>query len=199
VYLIYGNFLYQNPSGEPLFQGEGNVSLYDNLFLNNVGDGVWIQPHNDLPRMIRVFNNTVVASGTAIRVSGGDPNHQQKVVGNAAFAASPISAADQSDNVTDSFGNAGSYLVNPTGSPGKLDLYPKAGQLRGSAVDTTWFQSFLDWDRDFNGDPRDGTWRGAYAGAGRNPGWLVQLERKPLKGIEFTEFVFMPAMLRNSQ
>jgi hypothetical protein len=188
VYEIYGNFFYQNPSGEPLFQGEGNVALYDNLFVNNNGDAVWIQPHNDLPKQIRVFNNTVVASGTGIRVSGGDPGFQQKVIGNAVFAATPISASDQQDNVTDTQANASNYLVNPggspTGSPSQLDLYPRPGTLSGTLLDSSSYQTFDDWDRDFNGDQHDGTFRGAYAGQGTNPGWLPQLARKPLGNIQ---------------
>ena len=32
-------------------------------------DAIAIQPHNDVPRLIRVFNNTVVANGTGIRVT----------------------------------------------------------------------------------------------------------------------------------
>ena len=35
-YEIYGNFFFQNPT-EALFQGEGNVALYDNLFVNASG------------------------------------------------------------------------------------------------------------------------------------------------------------------
>ncbi len=184
-YQIYGNFFYQNPTGEPLFQGEGNIALYDNLFVNNNGDAVWIQPQNDVPKLIRVFNNTVVASSLGIRVSGGDAA-QQKVIGNAVFAATPINAPGQSqaDNVTDSFANAGNYLVNPTGSPSQLDLYPLVGTLTGSALDTSSYQTFQDWDRDFNSNQHNGTFRGAYSGEGINPGWLPKLERKPLGNIQ---------------
>jgi len=148
---IYGNFFYQNPSGEPLFQGEGNVALYDNLFVNTSGDAIWIQPQNDVPRMIRAFNNTLVASGTGIRVVGGSAAYQQKVIGNAVFAATSIEVDDQADNITDTFANASLYLVNPTGTPGQLDLYPLAGKLVGAPLDSGWYQSFLQSDRDFNG------------------------------------------------
>ena len=186
-YQIYGNFFYQNPSGEPLFQGEGNIALYDNLFVNNNGDAIWIQPHNDVPKMIRVFNNTVVASNLGIRVTGGDISFEQKVIGNAVFAAIPINAADQTDNVTDSFANAGTYVVNPTGTPPLLDLYPNPGMLTGSALDNSSFNTFQDWDRDFNSTQHDGTYRGAYqGGAGSNPGWLPKLERKPLGDIQIS-------------
>jgi hypothetical protein len=179
IYLIYGNFFYQNPT-EALFQGEGNIALYDNLFVNRNGSAVNIQPHNDLPRTIRVFNNTVVATGIGIRVTGGDSGYQQKVIGNASFAATPINATDQSDNVTDSYANASNYLVNPMGSLGVLDLYPQTGMLTGSALDTSSFNTYQDWNRDFNYEVHNGLFRGAYAGSGQNTGWLPKLERKPL-------------------
>jgi hypothetical protein len=180
IYLIYGNFFYDNPTGEPLFQGEGNVALYDNLFVNNNGSAVLVQPHNDIPKLIRIFNNTIAASQTGISVSGGDPGYEQKVIGNAVFAGSPINAADQMDNVTDALANAANYLVNPTGTPSQLDLYPLAGTLSDSLLDQSSFNTFQDWNRDFNSDLHDGSFRGAYAGEGTNPGWLPRLERKPL-------------------
>ena len=203
VYLIYGNFFYQNPVGEPLFQGEGNVALYNNLFLNNNGSAVGIQPHNDVPKMIRVFNNTVVASGTGISVTGGDSGFEQKVIGNAAFANTPINAADTADNITDSYANAVGYLVNPggspTGSPTQLDLYPKAGMLAGPVINTASFNFFQDRNLDFNRDTHDGTFRGAYAGSGANSGWLPKLERKPLVQVAppvLDEFIYLPMALK---
>ena len=182
VYEIYGNFFYHNPSGEPLFQGEGNVALYDNLFVNAAGEAIRIQPHNDIPRLIRVFNNTVLARDSGIVISGGDANQQQIVVGNAVFAGSPIGGGEQLDNVTDAFDSAEAYVQNPFALPGAgLDLYPIVGALKDNLVDTTSFANqFEDWDQDFNGDPRSGLFRGAYAGEGSNPGWLPQLARKPL-------------------
>ena len=64
-YAIYGNFFYQNRH-EALFQGEGNVALYSNLFVNAHGDAIRIQPHNDIPRRILIAYNTVVAAGAGI-------------------------------------------------------------------------------------------------------------------------------------
>jgi len=183
VYQIYGNFFYQNPTGEALFQGEGNIALYNNLFVNHDGDAIWIQPHNDVPKMIRIFNNTIVASGTGIRVTGSDSNFMQKVIGNAVFATNQIVASDQNDNITDAYANAENFLSNPFGSPTNtqnyIDLFPLVGKLSGQAIDSSFFQIFADWDRDFNGNIQDGTFRGAYAGEGQNPGWLPKLEVKP--------------------
>jgi hypothetical protein len=184
TYLIYGNFFYQNPV-EALFQGEGNVALYDNLFLNDFAPSVFpaiaIQPHNDVPKAIEVFHNTVVAAGPGILVTGGAAGFQQRVRANAVFSASPaILGGNAFDNVTGSRAAAISFLVNPFGTIGDgLDLFPLTGTLSGPPVDTTGLTGFLDWDLDFNGHPRDATFRGAYSGEGSNPGWPPALERKP--------------------
>jgi hypothetical protein len=182
-YLIYGNFIFSNPSGEPLFQGEGNVALYNNLFVNPVGSAIWVQPHNDVPKEIRIFNNTIVAQDQGIRVSGGDPAAQQIVTANAVFAGTPLNGGNQIENIVDSYTSADNYLTNPFASPGQLDLYPLPGTLAGSPIDTSQINQFLDWDRDFNNDLHDGTFRGAYAGEGTNSGWLPDLEPKPLGDI----------------
>lgn len=182
VYEVYGNFFHQNPV-EALFQGEGNIALYDNVFLNDSDPGIAaiaIQPQNDVPKAVQVFHNTVVAAGPGIRVAGGDPGFQQQVRANAVFAGLPIEAADTLDNVEDVYGAAPSYLVNPTGPVGNgLDLYPLVGTLRGAPIDTTGLTGFPDWDRDFNGTTRDLAFRGAYSGEGTNPGWAVALDIKP--------------------
>ena len=141
-----------------------------------------------------------MAGGTGIRVSGADNSFQQKVIGNAVFAATPINAADQSSNISDSVANADIYLTNPggspTGTPSQLDLYPLIGTLVGSPLNTNSFNIFTHWDRDFNFDPHDGTFRGAYAGAGANPGWLPKLERKPLPTIVLNHQLYLPVMLK---
>ncbi len=182
-YLVYGNFFHQNPTGEALIQAEGNVIVYANLLLNDVGSAVFIQPHNDVPRRIRIFQNTVVASDVGIQVVGGDPGFEQRVIGNASFAATPLAGGTQLQNVTDAYAAAESYLTNPTGGlsgpSDRLDLYPLPGALGGTPLDLAGLAAYEDWDRDFNGLPRPGTFRGAYAGEGLNPGWLPALERKP--------------------
>ena len=181
VYEIYGNFFYQNPA-DALFQGEGNIALYDNLFVNRLGKAINIRPHNDVPRRINVFHNTVVATGTGIGVSGADGTVPQLITGNAVFAAMPISAASSvtvRDNVTGEYSAAGSYLVNPTAAPNSLDLFPVANALRGSAIDMTALQGFSNANLDFNGTPRDGVLRGAYGGDVKNTGWVPRLDIRP--------------------
>ncbi len=179
TYQIYGNFFYLNPTGECLFQGEGNVALYSNLFFNPAGDAICIQPHKDVPRMIRIFYNTVVAGNRGVIVRGGSSSYRQKVMGNAVFAPVPILASDQRDNVTGSLGDARSALANLDSPLGQMDLFPRPGKLNGGAIDTSPFRVFPDWNIDFNGNLRMGNFRGAYSGAGKNPGWYPRLEIKP--------------------
>lgn len=189
-YLIYGNFFYQNETGfEALFQGTGNVIFYNNVLVNHLGPGVFIQLHEGGdPRRIRIFRNTLVASSTGISVSGVDPAFEQRVSANAVFANPPLSLhanVTAQDNVTDTAQNAGNYVTNPdgavAGNVNRLDLYPLVGTLDGAGVpvDTTGISGFEDGNRDFNGASRPGHFRGAYAGQGTNPGWLPTLDFKP--------------------
>ena len=179
IYQIYGNVFYLNPT-EALFQGEGNIALHDNLFVNRAGTAVRIQAQNSTPRRVEVFNNTVVASGTGISISGADAAYTQRVIGNAVFAATPLSGGQQSGNVTGTQAAAATYLNNPTGTLGAgLDLHPKTGQLQGTSIDHSIFSGLVDWDRDFNGRARISTYRGAYSGDGVNPGWAPALAIKP--------------------
>jgi hypothetical protein len=181
IYQIYGNLFYENSSpNESLFQGEGNLTFHDNLLVNRFYEGVRIQPHNSVPRRIEVFNNTVIAAGNGIRISGADTAYTQRVVGNAVFAGTPLTGGQQSGNVTNTYAQASTYLNNPTAALGAgLDLYPKTGQLQGTAIDYTPFTGFLDYDRDFNSRSRVATYRGAYSGDGVNPGWTPALAIKP--------------------
>jgi len=175
-YEIYGNFFYQNPT-EALFQGEGNIVLHDNLFVNAAGSAVHIQAHNDKPRAVTVYHNTVVASGAGIRILGADPAFAQRIIANAVFAGGPIDGPNQADNVTDSYASATEYLNAPTAPIGSLDLYPKPGKLSGVGELPSFGES-ADGNRDFNGIARTGKFVGAYEGQGTNPGWPLELAIK---------------------
>ena len=178
-YQIYGNLLYQNPY-QPLFQGEGNLAFHDNLLVNRMNGGVDVHPHNDVPKRIDVFNNTIVATGSGIYISGADTAYTQRVTGNAVFAGTPLTGGQQTSNVTGTYAASSTYLNNPMAALGSgLDLYPKTGQLQGAAIDYSPFTAFLDYDRDFNQSARIATYRGAYSGNGTNPGWTPALAIKP--------------------
>jgi hypothetical protein len=179
VYQIYGNVFYQNESGECLFQGEGNIALYNNLFVNNHGDAVCVQPHNDMPRMVRIFYNTILARDQGIRVVRGDRGNTQLVTGNAVFAGKPIEAPSARANISDSLAAAANYLIDPSAPLGMLNLAPKPRTLGGPTIDQTLFDMLPDATRDFEGIRRSGSTRGAYAVEGANPRWLPTLDIKP--------------------
>jgi hypothetical protein len=171
VYQVYGNLFYQNPT-EALLQAEGNVAIHGNLFVQrNFARAIRIQPHNDVPRRIDIFNNTIVASGEGIAIYNANTAYPQRVRGNAVFAAKPITGGQQAGNFTAAYSAAGQYLVNPGGGLGTLDLFPKAGMLQGTAVDLGVFSGLVDWNLDFNKMPKITTYRGAYSDDGVNPGW----------------------------
>jgi hypothetical protein len=180
TYEIYGNFFYQNPT-EALFQGEGNIALYNNIFINDHGDAIRIQPHNDIPRAIYIFYNTVIASETGISViSGqGSESYVQHVSANVIFASNPIMAKSQESNSIGKREDAVDYLVKPFAPLGAMDLYPKLKKIKSQTLDTFHFRVFKNWDIDFNRRKRNEHSQGAYGGEGINPGWLPQIERKP--------------------
>jgi hypothetical protein len=102
-YLVYGNLFLHNPS-EALMQAEGRVALYDNVFINGSGDAIHIQPHNDVPRDMMIFSNTVLASGTGIQVrrARGTP-YRQRVMANVVAAARPVQGGEAANNVTSDY------------------------------------------------------------------------------------------------
>lgn len=77
-YRVEQNVFYGNPA-EPLLQAEGNLSIVGNLFLNPAGDGVSVQPHNDVPRRIELHGNFIAAKGFGLRVVGAHPAYTQVV------------------------------------------------------------------------------------------------------------------------
>jgi hypothetical protein len=179
VYEIYGNFFYENPTGEPLFQGEGNLAVYDNLFWNGAGDAVLIRPHNAYPRKVAVFSNTVVARGAGITVVGGMNAFRQRVIGNLIFASAPLLANDRLANLTAPVSRARNYLRRPDGPLGKLDLSPLPGKLMSLPMPPQLFAGFDDAGVDFAGVRRVGKFPGAYQPSDAGPPWLPALEIMP--------------------
>ena len=179
-YAIYGNVFYQNRQ-EALFQGEGNVALYGNLFVNAYGDAIRIQPHNDIPRRIVIAYNTVVAKGAGISLIRKEEmsRYPQTVGANAVFAGIPIRGGRQIGNFAAAMSEAEAYLGRPFAPLGQLDLYPKRAWPRAASTKFAPPEPFPDWEQDFNGRTRRPGAIGAYGASGANPGWLPQLERKP--------------------
>ncbi len=161
-YLIYANLFWQNPT-EALFQGEGNVALYNNLFVNHHGPAVRIQPHNDVPRRIDIFHNTVLArdEGIAVRRREGQTDGPQRVFNNLVLAARPLLGADPRANHTGGLHDAARWLVRPAIEPGLLDLAPKTGLACDAAAQAGVLEEHLDGRLDYNGLPRVGCEFGA--------------------------------------
>ena len=176
-YQVYGNLLYQNPH-EGLFQGTGNVGFYNNLLFNNAGgQGIAIQTHNGFqPRDIDLFFNSVlVDNNTGISVSGVNNTYDQNIWSNAVFAATPISGGTQFQNITGPFAMASNYFTSPVASLPGMDLSPLSTNLQTAGIDLSILNNYQNYDIDFDGKARDGTYAGAYFsnGAAR---WNLDLD-----------------------
>ncbi len=182
-YEIYGNLFYQNPH-EALFQGEGNLALYSNLFINEYGDAVHIQPHNGIPKTIDIFFNTVLArdKGIVIQTAKDNMPFRQTVRGNAVFAKIPLTGGSQSNNTVGQLSDAEKFLVQSSAQPGEFDLRSQQGRMRGPPPDIDGLEKYENWRRDFDGRRRDLTIRGAYGSDNPAPGRRPLLERKPGTG-----------------
>lgn len=177
-YVIYGNFFYQNPD-ESLFQGEGNIALYNNIFVNNFGDAVRIQPHNHMPRSINIFHNTILAAKTGIYLEpgeGSNPLYARWIKGNAVFASTPLIGGIHEDNIVDQYKAVENYLVRPFTPLGQMNLALLPDKQPDISPDTTDFLHHPEWNKDF-----DGAWSesrfGAY-GYDKPPRWTPVLEIK---------------------
>ena len=153
LYLIHSNVLYDNPT-EALFQGEGNIALYNNLLVNPHGDAVHIQPHNDRPRAVSVFNNTIVAAGVGISVRGVETGFKQYVGGNAVFASRPLDVGAADANFVASRDRARAYLVAPDGPTAVLDLMPRGEGLNADDDLPAALRQLPGAQADFLGSPR---------------------------------------------
>lgn len=174
-YEIYGNFFFHNPR-ESLLQASGRVSIHDNVFVDVAGTAVLVQNH-DLPlRQAFVYDNTIYAAGTGIRVGSAAPQGDA-VFGNLIFAGTATAGtiSDLRDNLSDSLANATLYVSAPSTTLGAMDFYPLTdGRAQGTALDMAKVVGDTEYDRDFNGTARGAfTFRGAYAGEGANPGWQL--------------------------
>ncbi|MFN8332073.1 MAG: T9SS type A sorting domain-containing protein [Saprospiraceae bacterium] len=185
-YEIYGNFFYNNPV-EALYQGTGNIIMYDNIFVNHFDPAgiraVYFTPQNGVnPQTIHFFHNTLWAANSSggVRLYNPAPGFVQDCYANAVFAPYPISNfSNEMDNVKDTYNNASSYVLAARNTILNLDLFPKAGQLTGALTPDTLTLKYKDAKKDFNGDSYAWTYRGAYSGCCQNKGWKLQLDTIP--------------------
>jgi hypothetical protein len=155
------------------------VAVHGDVFVGGTYRGANVVNH-DLPlRRAYVFNNTVYGMPQGIAVVGG-PLEDSLMSGNLVFAATPITAPVQQDNIVDTVANAGAYVVAPSLTLGSMNFFPRPGMVRGAPLDVSKYRGYSHHDRDFNGHAKDLVrFRGAYAGEGANPGWALDDTRKP--------------------
>jgi hypothetical protein len=155
--LVYGNLFWQNPS-EALFQGEGNLAIYNNVFVNSLGDAVHIQPHNDVPRQVDIFHNTVLARGHGIRIlhrEGGTQTWPQRVMRNLVFASQPIAGGTAVDNLSGGVDAAARYLKKPFAELEHLDLAPRMALAGAVWPDALVIAAYPDSGKDVDGHDRN--------------------------------------------
>jgi len=181
-YEIYGNFFFHN-DGDALFQGNGRLHIHDNVFVDSKNAAIRLVNHSGKTVIdALVYNNTIYDTATGVSF-GNAPSGSSFVSANAIFSSNPISGASGADNVTGAVADAASYFVNPGKTLGQMDFFPKTGSaLKAAAYDLSSVGADADYDRDFNGVQKDFTYRGAYQGEGKNPGWNLDAEPKPLPG-----------------
>ena len=145
-YLIYANLFWQNPS-EALFQGEGNIALYNNVLINWSGSAVRVQPHNDVPRQVDIFHNTVVArdEGIVLRNPEAGQSYPQRVVANLSFAARPLSSPSWVGNLTGHYDTAARHLRKPYAILEELDLSPHHALVATPGIPSGYPDADLDF------------------------------------------------------
>ena len=122
-YLVHDNLFYQNPT-QRLFQAEGNVTAYNNAFINIHRQAVTFQRHNDVPRDIQFHRNTVIGRGPALTITGADPAHTQQAVANLIYSETPPVGVSAADNRIADLEAVTAELRGPLRPRETLDLTP---------------------------------------------------------------------------
>jgi hypothetical protein len=155
-YLVYGNLFFNNLV-EALFQAEGRVALYNNIFINPSGDAIRIQPHNDIPRDMEIFYNTVLASGSGIgiRTSAQDqPSYSQRVSGNVVAAARPVQGGEASHNLLLAYQPAMAVPEEVHRLTGDLMSRGQPSRKLPASL-TSRYASYPNWNKDNEGKERN--------------------------------------------
>lgn len=120
-YEVTNNLFFCSPA-ESLLQGEGNLSIARNIFINPGGDAVNVRPHNDVPRNVDILQNFVAASGKGITVTAAPSAHTQAISGNWVYAPSALSGGMQSGNRVASYSAVDLALWQWLGGNGESPL-----------------------------------------------------------------------------
>lgn len=178
---IYGNLFFHNSHDEGLIQATGRVSIHDNVFVDASDEAILLQAHEGFALLrANVYNNTIFGADRGI-VFGSAATEGDAVTGNLIFAGTPTSGSitSQKDNLTGAVAEASMYVASPGLVLGQMDFYPLTDEVEGAALDLSPFSGDTAPGCDFNGSSKGGgTFRGAYAGDGANPGWKLAAEIK---------------------
>ncbi|HYP69191.1 MAG TPA: hypothetical protein VEP67_13190, partial [Thiobacillaceae bacterium] len=158
-YLVYGNLFVDNAT-EALFQAEGRLALYNNVFINPYGDGVHIQPHNDIPREMDIFYNTIVArdAGIVIRQKPSvDERYIQRVEANLIVASRPLQGGESAHNVTLPF-QSGLEKLYPAAQLSAALMNLRHPKHEVPPASSATFAAYPDWDTDRPDPARVGAW-----------------------------------------
>lgn len=128
-YRVHSNLFWQNPD-EALFQGEGNLELCNNVFVNTHGDAIHIQPHHHVPQHVWIRFNTVWTKHTGITVRPPQTlsAYRQIVSNNLIFARRPLLGGEQADNTVRAYGEVARYLQRPATTLAHADFRLKQGR-----------------------------------------------------------------------
>ena len=177
-YAIYGNFLYANRA-EALFQAEGNVALYANIFVNPFGDAVHIQPHNDIPKNIWIFNNSVIAAGRGIVLQGRVREYLRELRGNVVLAEGDAFLDAYPGNLVGKYEGQAKYLVDPLAPLGRMNLHLKPAVRWNGIARLGPRERFPDDDRDFEGNLFGSRDVGAYTRSVGRSEWTPGTSMEP--------------------
>jgi len=178
---VYGNVFVHN-ANESLLQATGRVSIHDNIFVDASDVALRLTQHDGFPLLgARVYDNTFYVAKRAVFL-GAQPTEGDVVSGNLVFADVAFDGpfVGLGTNLVDTAANAPNYVNKPSLVLGDMDFYPLVGKVETSPIDPAPFVADPEYACDFNGRARKTfTHRGAYAGAGSNPGWKLAEELKP--------------------
>ncbi len=174
-YVIYNNLFYHNVMEEYLFQGEGNIYFFNNVLVNKFGGGANFNAHNDKPKNIRFFFNTVITTGRPVFLSGEDTRYKQTAFGNALFGDMSPQFSGQTQNLIFRYSEAINHLVAPLEAHGKLNVYPLQGKLRISGVNVATADNVAGSNYAFNDVKRSNNFVGAFEPSGDPLQWNLDL------------------------
>ena len=147
-YQIYGNVFYHNPR-ESLFQGTGDLSIHDNIFIDCPGAGINVRTHkNQKPRSVKIYHNTFFQVQNPYKINHLDPRAPRLTAHNLILSAQKI--AVQRDDVA-IFGSAVKSLVARASVKFNVmdfQLKRKVRPQRSTAL-KKWLQNDTDSQLDF--------------------------------------------------